>query len=366
MLTIMVGCVIVPGLPSIANALGVGGQAGWLVTLPALGVVLFGPMAGRLIDRIGTWRALAVGLILYGALGLGTVLLHGAVQVFSSRVLLGGATALIMAGGTGLISEFYQGDQRLTMIARQGMAIELGGVVFLALGGMLTNVGWYAPFALYAMAFVFLGMVVATIPIRGRGTAPVNMAMEDEAGGAMWTVRVAALCSMTVFFTAVILLPFRLSGGGDGVQFSEAQTGYFLSFVSLVAVCAAALMPRLVRARGGRKTLMIAFACYEVAHLCFAFAADLPLFILGGVLLGCGFGLSVPLVNHMTVERSTVRSRGRNLAYLSMALFLGQFLASFLEYVPGGTQSSFLAAAAVAFFAGVGCFKQKAALRAGT
>ena len=47
----MVGCVIVPGLPAVAAQLGVGSGGSWLVTLPALGVVLFGPAAARLMER---------------------------------------------------------------------------------------------------------------------------------------------------------------------------------------------------------------------------------------------------------------------------------------------------------------------------
>ena len=68
-LTIMVGCVIVPGLPAVAAQLGVGSGGSWLVTLPALGVVLFGPAAARLMERAGLRRALMLGLFLYGLLG---------------------------------------------------------------------------------------------------------------------------------------------------------------------------------------------------------------------------------------------------------------------------------------------------------
>lgn len=57
--------------------------------------------------------------------------------------------------------------------------------------------------------------------------------------------------------------------------------------------------------------------------------------MLGGIVLGTAFGLSVLLVNHMTVERSHAQYRGRNLSYLTMAIFLGQFMASFMEFLPG-------------------------------
>lgn len=62
---------------------------------------------------------------------------------------------------------------------------------------------------------------------------------------------------------------------------------------------------------------------------------------MAGVLLGGGFGLSVPLVNHMTVSRSNLSNRGRRLASLSMALFSGQFLASFMAMLPGDSSITF-------------------------
>lgn len=38
----------------------------------------------------------------------------------------------------------------------------------------------------------------------------------------------------------------------------------------------------------------------------------------------------------MTVELSDVNVRGRNLSYFTMAVFSGQFLTSFIEYILGG------------------------------
>ncbi|WP_325949070.1 MFS transporter [Pseudomonas putida] len=137
---------------------------------------------------------------------------------------------------------------------------------------------------------------------------------------------------MLAFFTAIISLPLKL----HAIGLSEAETGYFLAFVSLVAVAAAALMPMIVTRLGEHGTLALAFGYYAAAHALFALSANLQLIIAGGVLMGAGFGFSVPLVNHMTLERSHAQVRGRNLAYLSMAIFFGQFLCSAIELVPSG------------------------------
>ncbi len=344
-LTIMVGCVIVPGLTEIAEQMGIPSAASWLVTIPSLGVVIFGPLAGRLIDRTGAYRALTWGLFMYGLLGSGGVLLHGLVPVMVDRLLLGGATAVVMSAGTGLISAFYSGHARLKMIASQGMSIELGGVVFLFIGGLLATLGWRWPFVLYLAAWLLLAMQIMFVP-RPNLIDQTESHQQDGAvakRGALKPVYFAAVFSMISFFTGVIIIPQHFHAMGVGA----AKTGYFLSFISLIAVFAAAIMPKVVSRIREYGTLYMAFGCYIAAHLLFSMASGLLLFIVGGVLMGCGFGLSVPLVNHMTVEQSHARVRGRNLAYLSMAIFSGQFLSSFMGFIPGNTSVIFLGAAAI-------------------
>jgi MFS family permease len=403
-LTIMVGCVIVPGLPAIAPKLGWGAQAGWLVTLPSLGVVLFGPLAGKCIESMGPRRALLAGLTLYGALGLAAIGLRGN-AVLVDRLLLGAATSVVMSSGTMLLTSLYTGPARMKIIALQGMSIELGGVVFLSMGGWLMQFGWSAPFGLYGVAWVLALLFFLFVPRGGASARPFKSAGagkqgtfsdSDEgmpgrssqagevdpemahsleakvmgrgnAGKSLRVVYAAALCSMAIFFTAVVGLPFRLGvateQGGPG--FTEAQVGYYLSAVSLVAVLAASQMPRVVRAIRELRTLMVAFICYAIAHVVLSLSGTALLPWLCAVLfMGTGFGLSVPLVNHLTVEWSPANRRGRLLAYLSMCLFMGQFLAAFTNLLPGGPNAGFVAAAALGGLAAVGTawasFKQVA------
>lgn len=330
-LTIMVGCVIVPGLTSIASHLGVPHAAGWLVTLPSLGVVLFGPMAGRLIQRKGAYSCLTSGLILYGVLGGGGVFLRG-VPLFIDRLLLGGATAMIMASGTGLISVFFTGQERLTMIARQGMSIELGGVIFLSIGGMLASRGWQWPFLLYLMAWVFGVMLLLFVPRPqstedGDGDKAADGA-PGRLGKTMMATYMTAALAMIVFFVGIIFIPGRLGA----LDLSTSAIGFFMSFISLIAVVSASQMPRCVGKIGSFGTLIFAFCAYAGSHILFYLAASLPVYFAAAVLIGMGFGLSVPLVNHMAIEFSPARVRGRNLAYLSVAIFGGQFMSGFMEF----------------------------------
>lgn len=349
-LTIMVGCVIVPGLPSISKELGVPNAASWLVTLPSLGVVVFGPAVGKMMSKIGAYKTLCIGLVLYGALGLIGRWIYIPSILFADRLVLGGATAMVMASGTALLSEFYEGQARLKIIALQGMAIEMGGVIFLAIGGILATISWNYPFFLYLSAWVFLAMILAFVPnpsttdIHPVGADETKKGASETSGhGTVYDVFIAACFSLILFFTAVIFMPTRLAHMG----LSEDEAGYFMSFISLMAVCAAYFMPKLERFFGGTTTLGVAFACYAVSLALYT-TGQLPIMIIGAIFMGAGFGFSVPLVNHLIAERSSSAKRGQNLAYLSMAIFLGQFLSSFMGFVSNNPTTVFGAAAIIA------------------
>lgn len=330
-LTIMVGVVVAPGLTVISSALNVSDHASWLVTLPALGVILFAPIAGRLIDHLGAYSVLQLGLASYGLLGVTGAALEGPVLVFADRVLLGGATAVVMVSGTSLISHWYRGQERLKVLAQQGMAIELGGVLFLMIAGVLAEVAWHWPFAIYLLAWVMLLMLRAWVPSHTPSDKEAVSAADSAADAGVGRVCLAAVAAMLLFFTPIVLLPLELSSLG----MSETGIGFFLAAISLVAVGAAMILPRVTRQIGENLTLTLAFISFTASLILFAIADNIQLMSLGALFSGVGFGFSIPLVNHMTVERSPVARRGRNLAYLSMAIFSGQFLTSLLEFMPG-------------------------------
>ncbi len=260
--------------------------------------------------------------------------------VFSNRILLGGATAVVMAGCTVLISQWHFGQNRLNMIAKQGMAVEFGGVIFLFLGGVLAAQYWALPLSLYLMAWLFLIMLLYFVP-RQHPVNKQSVATEEHAvrqsSLSLKLVYLITTISMTTFFAAVVLLPILM----HEQHYSEERIGLLLAFISLMAVTAAHFMPKVVRRFSEPKALSFAFIAYGFAYFFFSQMSTLTL-VLGAISAGIGFGFSIPLLNHMTVELSEEAVRGRNLSYFTMAVFSGQVLTSFIDYMPGGASNVFI------------------------
>lgn len=341
-LTIMVGTVIAPSLTEISKHLGFEDNPGWLITLPSLGVVLFAPLIGWLIDRKGAYTMICWGLVPYALFGVAGAVLHAPYLVIADRILLGAATAAIQTAGTTLIADLFDGEKRMKMIAWQGMSIELGGVVFLSIGGMLGEQGWYFPFFIYLIALICFILVLVSIPKLTKANVIVEISKSKNISKGLITIVCCAVFAMILFFTAFTVLPIYLTGI---FQFSESQTGYFMAFISLVAVAAASQMPKIAERLGNLYTVALGFLFFMLGLLLFSLSSVVILLIVGAIAMGIGFGFTVPLLNHMTVEESDTSNRGRYLGYFSIGIFGGQFLSSFIILLSSDSKTLFIIAA---------------------
>jgi MFS family permease len=117
-----------------------------------------------LLNKYGTLKLLHFGLIPYAILGVIGAFITNKYWLILDRVLLGTATVAIQVSVTSYIAAFFKEETRIKMIAWQGMAIELGGVIFLVIGGILGELNWQFPFFIYLIALVCLFLVIKTLP----------------------------------------------------------------------------------------------------------------------------------------------------------------------------------------------------------
>ncbi len=84
-------------------------------------------------------------------------------------------------------------------------------------------------------------------------------------------------------------------------------------------------MPLVVKAITAKGTLVVAFCSFCVAFILFASLHDMKWMVVAAVFTGIGVGLTITLLNHLTVERSPSEHRGRYWGFYSTAYFGGQF-----------------------------------------
>ena len=327
-LTVMVGNAITPAIPEIGEVYHLGNSASWLVTAPALGVVVTAIFFGRLIDRVGPFKIALYGLLFYGVLGVLGAYVPNITLLFIDRFLLGAATAAILSSSYALIAGFFRGEKQLKIMALQGVSMEFGGVIFLSISGFLANHTWQGPFWIYALSFVALVMLITSVPRKckylhseeGKSDLP-------EKPIPVPLILTAAFLGMLMFFTAMVSLPLYLQ---NELGYSPAFTGYYLAGLDLMAGLAGGMMPKMVKQFSTRGCLTIAFICYGAGFLLYSISAELVILVLAAMGIGLGMGFSTPLFSNLVLNNSLPERKGQNASFNTMAMFAGQFMSALL------------------------------------
>lgn len=347
-LTVMVGTAITPALPELGRIYQLGNYASWLVTAPALGVVVTTVLVGKLIDKIGPYKIAFIGLLCYGSFGIAGAYMPNAITIFIDRLLLGAATAAVMNASVALISSFFQGEQQLKILSIQSMSMEFGGVIFLTVSGVLADISWRWPFYIYGLGLIaFLGLIFFIPRVSAHHDPVISEQAENDAapqGVPLSLVLAIAFLGMLMFFTAVVALPLYLQ---NQLGYSPSFTGYYLAALDLVAVAAAGFVPRVVKRIAAKGCLTLAFLFYTAGFSQYFFCGGSPLLWTAAICIGIGFGFSTPLFNNLIVNKSTAANKGLHISFGTMAMFSGQFLSALLISVLPA-QRLFLIAALIA------------------
>lgn len=348
-LTVMVGTAVTPAVAELGRVYGLGNYASWLITTPALGVVITTVLFGRVIDKKGPYWVAFLGLLCYGGFGVAGAYMPNVGTLLIDRVLLGAATAAIMNASVTFISAFFQGEKQLKILALQSMAMECGGVIYLSVSGMLADVSWRCPFYIYGLgflAFFGLALFIPKVPAAAQDTEDLTGDTGAKAKGVpIPLVLLISFLGMLMFFTAMVVLPLYLQ---NQLGYSPSFTGYYLASIDVVSVLAAGFSPQIVKRVQEKGCLTIAFCSYGIAFLLYFLLGESLFLWIAACFVGIGFGFSTPLYNNLIVNKSTPSNKGLNISFCTMAMFAGQFLSALLVSVLAA-ENLFLIASLIGF-----------------
>ncbi len=311
-----------------------------LVALPALVVALFSGVCGLLVDRLGRKSFLLVGLLLYAAAGLAPTWLTDLHLIIASRVLVGVAESIIMTSGTTLLSDFFPGPSRARWFAVQTGSATLMSVVFVALGGMLGEFGWRAPFYFYALPLVLFPLILLLIKEPARTV--VTTAKSPVTWSSLIVPILATLFGAICFYVVVIQISFILTRNGVT---STSQIGLG-SAIAAAAVAVGSVLFRLLGAASTAVKLAISFALSAAGFYYLSQAHDFQGIVIGAAINSLGGGLALPTLLTWAATRLGKAHTGKAVGAWNTAFFLGQFLSPISVIVittkSGGTSNMLL------------------------
>jgi multidrug resistance protein len=330
--------IVLPLLPFYAQEFGATPLViGLLIAVHPGMQFVFGPIWGRLSDRVGRRPILLVGLvgsgISYLIFGLATSLWW----LLLSRIMQG------IAGANVPVAQAYIADStdledRTRGMGLVGAAFGLGFIAGPAIGGALVNFGYAVPgFFAAALSLVNAGAAFFYLP-ESLSAEMRKRAVRDSVG--LWgRLRLALSFSrhpaigklMAIFvlatfvfaaFTTVFPLWIEVKLGYDA-----QHAGYLLAYLGLLmAIVQGRLLGPMARQFGEKKMLIAASAALAAAYALLPFADGLLL--LGGLLILVAFGTGVnwPTVTSLASQHAPVNVQGSVLGAMQSLSALGRML----------------------------------------
>jgi len=329
-MTVMAGAIVSPSLPNISEVFSDNPHIDILsklvITVPALFVATFSPLAGRVADRLGRMPLIIGSLCLYALGGTSAYLLDNIYLILVSRAVLGIAVAGTMTSVVTLAGDYYQGEERKSFLGLQGAFMALGGVIFVLLGGVLADISWRSPFLVYLLSLPvgILAFFILKEPTLGQESSGKDQHKGFSALPSLsWLIYANIFFGMILFYMIPVQIPFLLkeldiqqnylSGVAIGV-------GTFFSAITSISY------RKLSQKFSFPAFFAIAYLLIGSGYGLISLANGLTLVIVGLAVAGLGIGLLIPNTNIWLLSILPERIRGFGTGISGTFLFMGQFL----------------------------------------
>lgn len=322
---------LVPVLPLLLREFaGVGGSE-FLVpiamTVPALCVALFSPLAGWLSDRLGRKNLLVGSMLLYAGFGIIPWFLDDLFAIIAARIALGVVEAMIMTVATTLIGDYYEGEKRERWIALQVAAASLSAIVLIAMGGILGEaLGSRGPFLMYLLALPAAAAAAAILFEPAAAQAGGTRIEARFPLGAIAPLVLTTLFVGVVFYTIIVQL-------GPILEIPGAVSPGVIGMIGAACNCAVglgSLVFHKAKQHVGFRLLAVGLVFAAVGYAGASLGTTLPVIAAFVILASIGSGIMLPNMLTWTMNRLPPQMRGRGMGLWTGAFFLGQFLAPLL------------------------------------
>ncbi len=303
---------------------------GGILTMPAIWVLLFSPVAGWMADRLGRRRLLVCAMVVYAFVGTAPAFLDNLYAIIVSRIAVGICESIVMTVSTTLISDYFKGHARERWLASQTAVASVSALGIIYLGGILGSAyGWRGPFYLYLYSLPLAACVMATIwePSAAAPVTASEMALENVRYLTVPWARIVGICAITLlasisFYTVITKNAEAL--GLLGVT-DSAQVGKLTMLASIGVPVGTFVFWGVSRLQIGW-LLFLDFALVGAGFVLMGRAADPSSYAWGSFVNQLGCGLVLPTMLVWATRGLAYAIRGRVNGFWQAAFAIGQFL----------------------------------------
>jgi MFS family permease len=299
---------ILPVMPLyVAGLGGTSSEIGLIIGLFAMMAMLMRPPSGWLIDTRGTRPILFVGMAIFLLASLGYIALRSVRPILALRLFHGIGMGLFPTAATVVIAELAPPDRRGEAMGWFGIANSLGLVLGPVLGPLVAaQLGFPA---LFLLAAGVAGLGMACICLVPGGTRPTRPAGPPRPGD--FFSRAALLPSTILLLLYIpygmVLAFIPLVATARGLE----NPGFFYAAFAVAMILVRAKAGEMSDRRGRPAVIVPGMIVTGLSLLVFWMTTGTVGVLVGGAILGIGFGSAQPALMALTTDRVTPAERGK-------------------------------------------------------
>ena len=356
-LLLLAATAVSPALANISAAFpGVSAQTIMLlVALPSMTMVLASLVFGKLSEYLSRRGLFQLGMVLFLSGGISPYFMNDLSLILVMRAVLGLSLGIIFPLSIVLISDFFAGHERDTVMGLQSVAVNLGGIIFSMLGGLLCTVDWHNTFLAYTVGFGVLLFVCLYLPepVRAKAAAgPDNPAAKAPLSGKVYFTEALVFIYNLLIFAFFTNVAIQVVGENLG---NAASAG-----LALTVFTGGGLLGGLVFGKTMQTlkqfTIPLGWLVTGIGMSLVAGVHDFEVLLAGCFIGGIGFSTTCPAFFVALSVMSPPSRVAFSIALASALSGIGQFVAPFVfELIAApfnqGPGRFYLLVSAVAFLA---------------
>lgn len=302
-----------------------------ITTIPSLFLMISVLTSGFIAKKMGYKQTIMLGLGIVAISGIIPVFIGNFYLVLFSRAALGFGIGLFNSLLIGLISYFFDGNERTTLIGYHEALGGLGGMLITYIAGQLMHVNWQAPFISYAIAipvfFIFWKVIpkVKTEDILHKNTKQVVVNDGKEGNfSIVFVFMILIVIGATLNMTMGIKVSSLIVEQGYGSA-SDASTVIML--LSLGAMISGFLFGKMYKIFKNY-IMSVGFTITALAMFIIGISNTSWMTVLGGFLVGFGFRVMMPCLTNI-VNSSHLKNPTLATSLLLVAYNLGSAFAPY-------------------------------------
>ena len=315
-----------------------------LVSLPSAGIMLMLILNGLVEKYLSERKMIVTGLLIFSLCGFVPLVNKAYWVIFASRLIFGMGVGLLNAKAISIISERYEGKERIQTLGLRGSA-EVVGTALLTLGvSQLLHFGWEISFLVYASGLIVLVLYLLFVPY---GKEEKHHEARQEGKGltaAQWFLTIGLALVAAVIVLTNVVINVRVPGLVEKSGMGSVQTaGLILSTMQLIGIAAGLSFAPLLH-YFKENLLTVAGVVFGLTTIMIGLAPNLLLLSVVTIASGFVYSVSLTSIFHILSERIPSKSLNQTTSIVILGCSAGATATTFFLFLISqfSSQASFI------------------------